>query len=67
MSDMPKHHINEVKEILMGRDGMKPEEADELISEVREMIYEANGDIFEIEDILMDNLGLEMDYIFDLI
>lgn len=67
MSDMPKHHINEVKEILMRRDGMKPDEADELITEVREMIYEANGDIFEIEDILMDNLGLEMDYIFDLI
>jgi hypothetical protein len=52
--------------VLMNRDGMTREEAEELVNEVREMISESDS-MWEAEDIIMDNLGLEMDYIFDLI
>lgn len=53
-----------VVKILMSRDGMTREEAEERVQEVREMI--ADADAFEVEDIIADELGLEMDYIFDL-
>jgi hypothetical protein len=56
---------NEVIRILMERDGLTREEAQETLDEVREMISEA--DPWEAEDILADELGLEMDYIFDII
>jgi hypothetical protein len=56
---------NEVVRILMERDGLTPEEAQERLEEVREMLSEA--DPWEVEDILADELGLEMDYIFDFI
>jgi hypothetical protein len=57
--------MNKVVEILMRRDGMTREEAEEKVQEVREMIVCAS--VLEAEDILIDELGLEMDYIFDLI
>ena len=56
---------NEVVRILMERDDMTREEANEVLDEVREMISDA--DPWEIEDILADELGLEMDYIFDIL
>ena len=56
---------NRVVAILMNRDGMTREEAEEKVQEVREMIVDASA--FEVEDIIADELGLEMDYIFDLI
>ena len=55
---------NEVVRILMKRDGLTREEAEERLDEVREMISEA--DVWEAEDIIADELGLEMDYIFDI-
>jgi adenylosuccinate lyase len=57
--------MSRVVEILMHRDGMTREEAEERVQEVREMV--ADADAFEVEDIIADELGLEMDYIFDLI
>lgn len=56
---------NEVIRILMERDGLSREEARERLDEVREMVYEA--DLCEVEDILADELGLEMDYICDIL
>ena len=56
---------NEVIRILMKRDDLTEEEARERVEEVREMLSEA--DPWEAEDILADELGLEMDYIFDII
>lgn len=56
--------MNRVVEILMERDDMTEEEATELLDEVREMILE-NSD--SAEDIVLEELGLEMDYIFDII
>ena len=55
--------------VLMERDGMSREEAEEMVRNARDEIYamleEAEYD--EIEDILACDFGLEMDYIFDFI
>lgn len=56
--------INPVVKILMDRDDMTEFEAMELLSEVREMILD-NSD--SAEDIVLSELGLEMDYILDII
>lgn len=61
--------MKSVKRILMERDGMDEFEAQELIDEVREELNFAmeNNDYELAEDIMYGDLGLEMDYIFDLI
>lgn len=55
----------DTKEILMRRDGLSEQEAIDLIRETREMILGAN--IFEADEIMADMLGLEPDYIFDVL
>ena len=59
--------MKSIKQILMDRDDMTAEEAEELIKEVREEIQIAasNGDYELVEDIMYGDLGLEMDYIFE--
>ena len=57
--------MNEVVEILMKRDGLSRREAQDRFNEVMDMIQECNFDPFETEDILIGELGLEMDYIFE--
>lgn len=61
--------MRSIKEILMDRDGMTSAEADELIEAVREDINFAasNGEYELAEDIMLGDLGLEMDYIFELL
>lgn len=59
--------MNKVIEILMKRDGLSETEARDLVLETRDMIYECNGDFNEAEEIMLDQLGLEMDYIFDIL
>ena len=60
--------MEKIIKILMNRDGLTYEEAREICEETQEEIYEAleNGD-YGIDDILLSNLSLEPDYIFDLI
>lgn len=56
-----------IKEVLMTRDGMTAEEADEAIqickAEFEERVRE--GDM-KADDVLMEHFDLEPDYIFDL-
>lgn len=59
--------MKSVIEILMNRDGMTESEAKNEIEYVREMINDANGNYDEVEDIMYGYLGLEMDYIFDIL
>lgn len=54
-----------VEEILMTRDGMSRDEARDLIRETRDMILDAN--IFEADEIMADMLGLETDYIMEVV
>ena len=61
--------MKSIKQILMDRDDMTAEEAEDLIAEVKEEIQIAaeNGDYELVEDIMYGDLGLEMDYIFELL
>jgi hypothetical protein len=59
-----------IKRILMQRDGMSSEEADELIAEAKAELKNRleNGDIFELDaEICEEFFGLEPDYIFELL
>lgn len=58
--------MNEIVQILMRRDGISAHEAREMYFDCKAMIDEAvqSGNEFDVEDILLDELGLEMDYIF---
>lgn len=54
--------MNEIVKILMRRDNMTEEEAEETYAEAREAICDGE----DPEEVLYD-LGLEPDYIFDLL
>lgn len=61
--------MKSVKQILMDRDDMSENEAEELIADVREELQFAmeTNDFMYAEDIMYGDLGLEMDYIFELL
>ena len=53
--------------ILMERDGMDEEEAEDLVGDVKAMMADCDYDPHECELILMQELRLELDYVFDLL
>jgi hypothetical protein len=57
-----------IKQILMRRDEMTSQEADDLIEEAKGALqdYLAAGDVEGAEDICQEYFGLEPDYIFEL-
>lgn len=59
--------MNPIVEILCRRDGISVKEAIKRVEDVRQMIAESNYGYDEVEGILATELGLEMDYIYDLI
>ncbi len=61
--------MNKVVDILMKRDGMSKKEAVDLVQDVRSMMNDAiaTGDYCEAEEIMYSELGLEMDYIYDIL
>ena len=61
--------MQKIIEILMRRDGLTYEDAKEAYLECQEAMLEAveEGNFFEAEEILRYELGLEPDYIFNLI
>ena len=61
--------MNRVVSILMKRDGMTEAEAKELVQDTREEIQDAIacGDYDLVDDIIAGDLGLEPDYIFDIL
>ena len=56
-----------IVDILMDRDGMSRDNAIELVRDVRDEIQDAisMGDYILAEDIMYGDLGLEMDYVFE--
>ena len=56
--------MNKLVETLMRRDNMTEQEAVCLVNDVRERMLENPN---EAEDIMLSDLGLEMDYIFDIL
>lgn len=61
--------MNKVVQILMLRDELTEEEALDMFNECKEEIEQAveEGDYELAEEILESDLGLEMDYIFDIL
>lgn len=57
--------MNKIVEILMERDGMSQDEAQSLVDETRDVIWNLGS--FDVDDIVADMLGLEPDYILDLL
>lgn len=57
--------MQNVINILMNRDGMTRDEARELVIETREMLLSA--DVWEADEIIADQLGLEPDYTMDIL
>ena len=60
--------MESIKEVLMRRDGMSSEEADEEIEEARGMMkeYLDEGDLDSASNICQEMFGLEPDYIQEL-
>jgi len=55
--------MTELKRILMERDELSSKEADEIISQARQMILDGE----DAEEVLYEEFGLEPDYLFDLL
>lgn len=61
--------IDRIIKILMNRDDLSKEEAMEVVKETKEMVESAirSGDYTAAEDIFMEELGLEIDYMVNLL
>ena len=59
--------MNKVVKILMERDGITEQEAQEMIQGTVNMMDECDYDPMECEDIMLSDLGLEIDYLFDIL
>ena len=58
--------MNRVVEILMKRDNMPQDHAEKLVEETRDEIMVLDNPL-EADDVLMEYLGLEPDYLFDVL
>lgn len=61
--------IDRIIKILMNRDDLSKEEAMEVVKETKEMVESAirSGDYTAAEDIFQEELGLEIDYMVNLL
>lgn len=59
--------MNRVIEILMRRDGLTKTEAKARLKTVRTMLADCNYNPEESEDIIYSELGLELDYLEDIL
>lgn len=61
--------MDKIVDILMRRDGVTKEEAKNTLEETRGMINDAiaSGNFDDVEDIMYSELGLEMDYIDEIL
>ena len=62
--------MDNMKNVLKNRDGITENEAINEVNNARESLYdiiENGGGIDDVEDMMMCDYGLELDYIFDLL
>lgn len=55
--------LETIKDILIRRDRMEPWQADDAISAARDRVWEGE----DPEEVLLEEFGLEPDYVFDLL
>lgn len=60
---------NDIIEILMRRDHISRKEATEMLFTCREDIDRAfeEGNYYKVDDIIMNDLGIEPDYLYDIL
>lgn len=54
--------IESLKAVIMRRDGLTSDQADEMINEAKQMVLEGE----DPEEVLLDMFGLEPDYFWDI-
>lgn len=62
--------LETIEQILMRRDGLDKQEAQDLIDEAKEevqSIIENGGTLEEVEDVVRDYFGLEPDYVEEML
>lgn len=59
--------MNRVVEILMNRDGLTKRDAKKRLDSVRNMLDECSYDPDISEDIIYNELGIELDYLADIL
>ena len=61
--------MEHITDVLVRRDGISEEEAERQVADFREEIDDMimDGDLEGIEDALMDDFGLEPDYLMDIL
>lgn len=61
--------MDSITEVLMRRDGLSEEDAKREVDDFKESIEDSimSGDLEDIEDALMNDLGLEPDYLMDIL
>ena len=59
--------MNRIIEVLCRRDDISVKEAAARVKSVQEQLADVNYDYDEVEDIMANELGLEMDYVMDLL
>lgn len=62
--------MSNIVEVLMERDGLTKSEAKQRLQDARDEFYTMMADgcgYDEVEDLLLDDFGLEMDYFMDLL
>lgn len=61
--------MNSVTEVLMRRDGLSEEDAKREVEDFKADIEDSimSGNLEDIEDALMNDLGLEPDYLMDIL
>ena len=61
--------MDSITEVLMRRDGLSEEDAKREVEDFRADIEDSimSGDLEDIEDALMNDLGLEPDYLMDIL
>ena len=61
--------MDSITEVLMSRDGLSEEDAKREVDDFKADIEDSimSGDLEDIEDALMNDLGLEPDYLMDIL
>ena len=57
----------EIVKVLMNRDGMTQDEAENLVAEAREDFYANPDNYVDADDFMEDWFGLEPDYFFEVV
>lgn len=58
---------NRLVEVLVERDGLTEQEVIDWITDAFHSEYEGDLDCYDVESFLMDEFGIEPDYVFDLL